>query len=330
MTQMMRALVARTFGDPGAVLTLCDLPVPTPPPAAALVRVHATGVNFADAMLLRGGYQVKPSPPFVAGVEVAGEVAACGAGSVQVVGARVAAQVLGFGACSEFTIVEDRRALRVPQEWSWEEAAAFPVASITAELALDAANELRAGDTVVVHAAAGAVGLAAVALAKMRQCLVIALASTEERRAIATAQGADHVLGSRTSDWWRDVLALTGDRGADAIVDPVGGDVSLASLRCLAWRGCLAVVGFAGGTPAQLPANRLLAKAQTVQGIYWAYGPDDERLARVQRKLELCAAAGHLRPTVARTYPLSEGAQAFLEAEAGSAGGKLAIRVSER
>lgn len=329
MQRTMRALVATGFGEPAEVLALRETAVPEPPPRAALVRVRAAGVNFADAMLVRGSYQVKPSLPFIAGAEIAGEVVACGVQSTQCVGERVAAQVLGFGAYAEYTIVEDRRAIRVPAQWSWEEAAGFPVASITAELSLDAANELHARDVVVVHGAAGAVGLAAVELAKLRGCIVVALARTEERRALARAHGADHTLDPGPPDWWREVLRITDGAGAAAVIDPVGGETSIASLRCLAWRGCLSVVGFASGAPAKIPANLLLVKAQSVRGIYWAYGRDDARLEKIQGRLEQYAASGHLRPVLGRQFTLAEGAEAFLEAESGRSSGKITIRMSE-
>lgn len=325
----MRALLATAFGEPSQVLTFGEAVIPQPPPRAALVRVRAAGVNFADAMLIRGSYQVKPPLPFIGGAEIAGEVVACGEHSTLQVGERVAAQVLGFGAYSEYTIVEDRRAIRVPAEWSLSEAAAFPIAAITAELALQAADELRSGDVVVVHGGAGAVGLAAVELAKLRGCKVVALARTPERRALARSRGADHDLDSGSPDWWKEVQRFTDGAGAAAIIDPIGGDTSVLSLRCLAWRGTLCLVGFASGAPAKLPANHLLVKAQSARGIYWAYDRDDARLDVIQRRLEQFASCGHLRPIVGREYTFAEGIDAIRAAESGRSGGKIVLRVSE-
>lgn len=325
----MQALLATAFGEPSDVLTLGEAVIPSPPPRAALVRVRAAGVNFADAMLVRGSYQVKPPLPFIAGAEIAGEVVACGEHSTLRVGERVAAQVLGFGAYAEYTIVEDRRALRVPAEWSWSEAAAFPVAAITAELALRGADGLQSGDVVVIHGAAGAVGLAAVELAKLRGCRVVALARTAERRALARSRGADHEVDANAADWWKEVLRITAGTGAEVIIDPIGGETSVLSLRALAWRGTLCLVGFASGAPAKLPANHLLVKAQSARGIYWTYGRDDARLEDIQRHLERVAASGHLQPIVGREYPFAQGIEAIRDAESGQSGGKIILRVSE-
>ncbi|MGE0719847.1 MAG: NADPH:quinone oxidoreductase family protein [Alphaproteobacteria bacterium] len=308
----MRAVRCHAYGDL-AHLAVDEVPTPEPGPGQVRVAIHAAGVNFADGLMVLGQYQEKPPLPFVPGLEAAGVVEACGEGVTRVApGDRVIALV-DTGAYAEAVVAPEDRLFPVPDGMDLEIAAAFPVTYGTSHVGLGRRVGLKAGETLLVHGAAGGVGLTAVEIGKAMGATVIATASSPEKLAVAAMHGADHLIDYTTEDIRERVRRITDGRGADVIYDPVGGDVFDTSLRCIAWEGRILVVGFASGRIPQAPANILLVKNAAVVGVFWgAYRQRDPQVIR-DSLAELFAwhAAGRLRPHVSHRLDLAEAAAAI-------------------
>src|SRR5678816_656801 len=247
----MRAILCEERGGPEH-LVLRE--VPLPPPAAGEVKValHARGVSFVDVLMIAGQYQVKRELPFIPGSEAAGVVLEAGPG---VEGIVPGDRVLVPGGFADETVVAASRVTPLPASVSFEAAAAFRASYCTAYYGLQR-GRLRAGDVLLVLGAAGGVGLAAVDVGKLLGATVIAAASTDEKLAVCRKMGADSVV-NYTQGLREQVKALTRDRGADVIYDPVGGDIFDESMRCIAPFGRLLVVGFASGRPAPVSYTHL-------------------------------------------------------------------------
>jgi len=265
----MRAAVCRQFGGPDA-LAIADQPEPLPKPGELLVRVKAAGVNHADLVVIAGKYQVKQEPPFIPGMEIAGEVAAVAEGVIgRHVGERVVA-LIDNGGYAEYAAIPARRAFPIPDGLSFEDAAGTFVNYGTAHAALRWRAALRPGETCLVLGGAGSVGLASIAIGKAIGARVIGAASSPERCAQMAANGADETIDYANLAALRErLLELTGKRGADVIVDPVGGEAGALALRCVAWGGRIVTLGFAGGQPPQYPANILLVKNAAALGLFF-------------------------------------------------------------
>lgn len=312
----MRAIVVREFGPLDSV-KVEDFPAPVPAPGEVLVDVHAAGVNFPDLLVVTGKYQILPPRPFVPGKEVAGVVSAVGSGVTTCrPGDRVLAPV-EYGAFAEQAVVPADCVFPLPDCLSFVEGSAMPVVYQTAYTGLVDRARFEPGETVLVTGAAGGVGLAAVQIAKAMGATVLAAVSSPEKGALAKANGADHVIDTSVPNL-RDALrqqvhAVTGGRGADVILEQVGGDVFDAALRALAWRGRIVVIGFAGGRIPEIRANYLLVKNITATGLqisdYRERMPAwlREGTLEVLRHVE----AGRIRPHVMATYPLAEVGRAF-------------------
>lgn len=264
----MRAIVCHELGEPD-VLRLEELPDPVPGPGEVAVRMRAAAINFPDVLMVRGGYQFKPEPPFTPGIEGAGEITALGTG---VTGWRVGDRVIAgaaTGALAELAIVKAAplTLIAMPAAWSFAEGAAFRVCALTAYHSLMQSARLAEGETVLVHGASGGVGLAAVKLAKHLGARVIATGVNDAKLEIVQAHGAEHAINLTRGDWVRDVKAITGGKGAEVVLDPVGGEVLLRSLSAAATGGRVLVVGFTSGGPTLLPSNHLLIKRLSVIGI---------------------------------------------------------------
>src|SRR5690242_8704844 len=232
----MKAVVCEAFGGP-EVLHLCDLADPPPPgPGEVQVRIEARGVQYVDVLMLAGKYQFRPEPPFIPGSEAAGVVIAAGPGVTQF---RVGDKVMSrhsLGACAELGNAKAALCDHVPTGLSLEAAGVFRGAYSTAYHALLQRGRMKAGEWVLVHGAAGGIGIAAIQVAKLFGAKVIATASTDEKRAACVEEGADHAIDYR--EGLRDqIKALTNDRGVDIVYDPIGANVFDESLRCLAWGG---------------------------------------------------------------------------------------------
>lgn len=260
----MKALVCRAIGEDLGALRIEEISLPSLGPDQVRVRIGAASVNFPDLLMVQGKYQHRPELPFVVGGEFAGEIVAVGA---NVASFKPGDRVVGGGFSGAFAeeIQVSAAALRaIPVDADFATAASFTTAYLTAYVSLVRRGELQSGEWLLVHGAAGGVGLAAVDLGKALGARVIATASTEEKRDFLKTYGADHVLPS--IGFREAVKELTGG-GADVITDPVGGDVFDESTRCIAFNGRLLVVGFASGRIPSVAANIPLIKGFSVVGV---------------------------------------------------------------
>ena len=322
----MRAVVCREWGPPEA-LAVAEVPEPEPGPNEVLIDVRACGVNFADALSVQGKYQEKAPLPFVPGLEVAGEVVAMGADVAGfATGQRVAA-LCATGGYAERVTAPAAGTVRTPDEMHYETAAGFMVAYGTAHIGLERRARLRAGETLLVHGAGGGVGLAAVEVGRAMGATVIATAGSEGKRALALAHGASHTIDYRVGPFKDIVKALTDDRGADVIFDPVGGKVLAQSMRCIAWEGRLLVIGFAAGDIPAVPAGLVLVKNISMVGLYWgAYRTHEPKVVTDSlRRLFAWFEEGALRPVISETLPLERAAHAMRQLLNREARGKIVL-----
>lgn len=327
MTDHYHAMLCRTLGPPG-VLRWEALERRPLDPHEVRVRLSAAAVNFPDMLMLRGEYQYTPDLPFVPGFEGAGHVIEAGArvrdhavGDAVIVNLRV-------GCFAEEVVAAEHALLPVPRDFSMAEAAAFPVASSTAWCALVPRGRLRPGEVLLVHGAGSGVGLTAVEIGHRMGARVIACASTPEKRAAAMAKGADLALDNRGS-FHQAVLDATAGRGADLVYDPVGGEIFTESLRCIARRGRLLVIGFASGTLPRAPANRVLLKDCDIVGVRAGeYGRQDPRAGqRMKEDLMALADAGHLKPHITDVLPVTEANSALQRFVDRSVAGKIVLEM---
>jgi NADPH2:quinone reductase len=303
----MRALMLRETTGPSG-LHLEDVPVPEAGDGMVLIDVNTAGVGFVDMLITKGEYQVKLPLPFIPGSEVAGTVRSAPPGSALQVGQRVAAMTLS-GGYGEVVATPEFLTFPLPDAVDDVTAAGAVINAGTAHLGLKRRGRLAAGETVLVHGAAGGTGIAAIGIAKALDAgRVIAAASTEEKRAAALAAGADDAVDS-SGDWIAAVKELTGGRGADVVWDPVGGDVFAGSLRCMAPEGRILVVGFAGGSIPEVKVNRLLLRSHDVVGVnYGGFIPIDPGFpARTAAETFGWMAEGRLRMDAGPAVPLEDG-----------------------
>ena len=308
----MRAVVCEAFGGP-EVLALREVPDPPPPGQGELqVRIQARGVQYVDVLMLAGKYQFRPEPPFIPGSEGAGEVVAIGPG---VTGFKPGDRVMSRHRLGGFAQLGNAKAEDcdlIPSAMSLEHAAVFRNVYHTALHALLQRGRLKAGEWVLIHGAAGGIGLPAIQIAKLYGANVIASASTEEKRAVCLEEGADHAIDYQAG--FRDkVMELTGGRGVDIIYDPINGPTFEESLRCLAWGGRILILGFLGGAPAPARTNYLLIKG--IEAIGVRIGGLNEAhpeiaAANIKTLVEL-AGQGKLKPHIWRRFPLESAADAI-------------------
>ncbi|MDN5743853.1 MAG: NADPH:quinone oxidoreductase family protein [Nocardioidaceae bacterium] len=319
----MRAIQVVTTTGPGDVVVQ-ETSDPTPGPDEVLVEVHAVGVSFPDLLLSRGEYQLRPEAPFTLGVDYAGIV-------VSGPGFRPGQRVVGvgpYGGGAELVVGSQHSTFALPDVLSFEEAVALPMNYLTALFALDERGGLQAGETVLIHGAAGGVGTATIQVAKAMGARTIAVTSTEEKAAYAKAAGADEAV---LTEGFKDaVLGLTDGRGVDVVLDVVGGDLFTDSLRCLAPQGRLLVVGFASGQGIpQVKVNRLLLNNVDVRGAAWGEyafarpGYLQQQWAQLLPMIE----SGIVKPPVGKVYQIDEFGQALLDMDGRAALGKLAVRI---
>jgi NADPH2:quinone reductase len=322
----MKALVATRCGEPSD-LEYRDVPDPEPGPGQVLVDIRAIGCNFPDILMVQGKYQVKPPLPFSPGHEIAGVVRAVGAGVTRVQpGARVIAS-LEWGGYAERAVTPAARVFPIPDAMPFDEAAALFVVYQTGYCALVRRAALQPGEWLLVHGAAGGVGLAAVQLGKALAARVIATAGTPEKLEVARRAGADVLIDYRTEDWIERVKAVTGGEGADVIYDPVGGDVFDGSTKCIAFEGRLLTIGFAGGRIPTLAMNRVLLKNFSVVGVHWGYYQrrGSPLVGEWMDALLKLYDQGRIRPVIYRTYPLREAAAALRALAARESYGKVVL-----
>jgi NADPH:quinone reductase len=307
----MKGIVCQSFGGP-EVLAYQELPMPDGPSAGEIqVRIAARGAQYVDVLMLAGKYQFRPEPPFVPGGEAAGEVVAVGSG---VTDFRVGDRVMSrhrLGAWAEFGNAEAALCDRIPDAMTFESAGVFRSAYTTAYHALLQRGRLQAGESVLVHGAAGGIGIAAIHVAKLFGATVIATASTEEKRAACLEEGADHAIDYR-SGFIDAVKDLTKGRGVDIVYDPIGAQVAEDSLRCLAWGGRLLILGFLGGGPTNIRSNYLLIKGIDAIGVrIGGLNEANPALAIANMKALLAIAAeGKLTPRISHHLPLARAGEA--------------------
>ncbi len=324
----MRAMVVREFGGLDA-LNLEDIASPALGTGQVRVRVHACGVNFADTLIIKGEYQVKPEFPFAPGLECAGEIIEVGDGVTGfALGQRVLAMT-GYGGFSEEAVVTETACVPLPDEMSDVDAAAFPVAYGTSHVGLTYKAGLKANEVLLVHGASGGVGLTAVEIGKHLGATVIATASSAEKLEVARSKGADHLIDYSTEEIRERVKELTGGKGADVIYDPVGGKAFEASLRCINFEGRIVVIGFASGTIPQIPANIILIKNLDVLGLYWGSYMAKKPQVIVDSFTELMGwyVEGAIRPHVSAIYPLADAKQALTDMLTRKSTGKIVIEI---
>lgn len=303
----MRALVCHALSADFSGVELADVAAPQPGPGQALIRVRAASVNFPDLLMCQGLYQFKPEPPFIPGIDLAGEIAAFGPGPRRdfVVGEPVAGGVR-LGAFAEFAVADLTALERKPERLSYAQAAAYPAAYLTAYVALIRRARIEAGETLLVLGAAGGVGLAAVDLGRHLGTRVIAAASSEDKRAFLRSYGAHEVIA--TEGLREAVRGLTDGRGADVVFDPVGGDAFDEALRVTAFDGRYLVVGFASGRIGRVDANIPLIKGISLVGVRAGeYGRRfAERGAENRAAVRALAESGAIRPHVHACLPLAQ------------------------
>ena len=310
----MKAVVVRQFGLEHTFLE----EVEAPPLGLNDIRiqVHSAGVSFANLLAIEGKHQNRADPPFTPGTEVAGIVLEVGAQTrIFQPGDRVVAGVRRGGYANE-AVVPENKVFALPDNVDFDAAVHFPTIYSTAYGALQWRARIQAGETLLVHGAAGGSGLAAIEIGKQLGARIIASTSGEAKLSAAAQHGADICIDYKNGGFREQVLAHTNGRGADVIFDPVGGDVFDESLRCIAPEGRIIPMGFAGGKIPNVPANILLVKNITVIGIYWGYYMGWARqpasatvLARTREafaEMLQWASEGHLHPHTSNAFPLSE------------------------
>jgi NADPH2:quinone reductase len=322
----MKAMVATRWGEPSELEHL-EVPDPTPGPDQVLIETRAIGCNFPDILMIQGKYQVKPPHPFSPGHEIAGVVRAVGSGVTRVrPGQRVLAS-LEWGGYAERAVAAAARVHPIPDAMPFDHAAAFYVVYQTSYAALVRRAALQPGEWLLVHGAAGGVGLSAVQIGKALGARIIATAGTKEKLEIARQSGADVLIDYVTEDWVERVKAVTGGEGADVIYDPVGGDVFDNSTKCIAFEGRILTIGFAGGRIPTLAINRVLLKNFSVVGVHWGYYQrrGSPLVQEWQDALMKLYGEGRIRPVIYRTYPLREAAQALAALSSRESYGKVVL-----
>lgn len=284
-----------------------------PGPDEVSIDVRAIGCNLPDILMIQGRYQKRPSLPFVPGWEVAGVVRSAGTNVTGFVRGQRVFAFSGIGGYAEVASVRASQVYRLPDVLTFEEGAAFGLVFLTSYAGLVHRAHLRTGETLLVHGAAGGVGLAAVQMGKALGARVLATAGSPQKLAVARAAGADVVIDYRAGDWPDQVRAATNGAGVDVVCDPVGGDVFEGSLKCIALEGRLLVVGFAGGRIADVATNRILLRNISVIGVYLGlYRERSPELARHwMGDLLRLVEAGALKPVVFQTFALPDAARAL-------------------
>ena len=323
----MKAWLVHELGEPREVLTLAEVPEPAPGPGQVLVRVRAAAANFPDVLMCRGGYQVRPPLPFTPGIELCGEIVAVGPDAE---GLAVGDRVLGgsslpAGAYAELAVMNASSVFPAPEGLDDAEAAAFFITYQTGWFGLHRRARLAAGETLLVHAAAGGVGSGAVQLGKAAGARVIGVVGGERKAEVARALGADVVVDRLSQDFVEVVKEVTEGRGADVVYDPVGGETYARSTKCIAFEGRILIIGFAGGEIQSAALNHVLIKNYSVVGLHWGlYQTKNPQLIRdCHVQLTKLVADGQIRPLIGERLGLTDVADGIQRLADGSTVGRL-------
>jgi NADPH2:quinone reductase len=310
-------------------MSLDDVPDPQPDAGQLLVRVLAAAANFPDVLMCRGLYQVRPALPFTPGIELCGEVMELG---TDVTGFAVGERVIGLsvlpaGGFAELALMDTATTFPAPGALDDAEAAAFYIGYQTGWFGLHRRAQLQAGETLLVHAAAGGVGSAAVQLGKAAGARVIGVVGGPEKAEVARSLGADVVVDRHTEDFVEVVKQVTGGRGADVVYDPVGGDAYQRSTKCVAFEGRILVVGFAGGQIQTAALNHALVKNYSIVGLHWGLyaTKDPQAVRRCHDELSKLAVDGAAKPLVSERLALDAVADGLQRLADGTTVGRVAF-----
>ena len=320
----MKAILFDQLGE-AEVLGLGEVPKPEVRPGMVLIKNHAIGINFADTLFRQGLYLTKPSLPDTPGLEAAGVIEAVGAGAEQLkAGTRVAA--IGNKTYAEYSLVTAAQVIPLPDSVSFEEGAAFPIQVLTAYHMLHTAHQTTPGQTVLVHSAAGGVGVVAVQIAKAAGARVIGTVSNDSKIGLVKEFGADAVINYTTQDFAEEALRLTDGKGVDLILDAVGKPTLEKGLRCLAPLGHLMLYGRAGGPPDPLNLFTLFNKSLKVSGfiLYTIAALPEKMREGIERSFQLMR-EGKLKLLIGKTFPLAQAAEAHRYMESRQSTGKLVL-----
>jgi len=322
-----KAIVCRAFA-PVEQLRYEDCEQPALAGGEIRVAIWAAGVNFSDSLKAEGRYQIRPALPWIPGSEMAGVVVESAPDvSTVKVGDRVMGLSLNGGGYAQQIVLPEERALLLPPDLGFDEAAALPIVYGTSLYALRHRARLQPGEWLLVLGAAGGVGLAAVQLGKVLGAQVIAAASTPEKRDLALKHGASHAIDYTRPDWRHEVKSLTGGRGVNVVYDPVGGDAFDEAVRTVGWGGRYLVVGFTAGRIPTLQVNMPLVKGFDIVGVRydtWRNGWWREARADLEQVLAWCA-SGELKPLVSARYPLQRAVEAMRSVTGRHVTGKVVL-----
>ena len=323
----MKAIVARQWCEPRGLM-MEEVDLPEPKEGQVRVQVHSAALNFPDILLIGGKYQVKPALPFTPGLEVAGRIDAVGAGVAGFeVGQRVLAQ-LSMGGFAEYAVAGAAALQRIPQAMSDDEAAAFPLVYQTSYVALVVRGALQKNETVLVHSAAGGVGLAALQIARaLGAGKIIGTVGSDSKLDLVRQNGADIAVNYQTEDFVEVVKGETKGRGADVIFDPVGGELGQRSTKCIAFEGRLLIIGFTSGAFSNFVSNHILMKNYSIVGVHWGLYQQQNpaKIAQAWKALWELYAAGHIHPLVGRRYAMHQVAEAMEALTSRAAVGKIVL-----
>ncbi|GGT73417.1 MULTISPECIES: NADPH:quinone oxidoreductase family protein [Streptomyces] len=315
----MQAWRVHENGEPGEVMQRDEVDLPVPGEGQILLKVRAANINFPDALLCRGQYQVRPPLPFTPGVEICGETED---------GRRVlATPVLPYGGLADYAVADAAAVLPAPDALDDAEAAALHIGYQTGWFGLHRRAALKEGETLLVHAAAGGVGSAAVQLGKAAGATVVGVVGGPDKAAVARELGCDVVVDRNSEDVVATVKEATGGRGADVIYDPVGGAAYAQSAKLVAFEGRIVVVGFASGTIPSPALNHALVKNYSILGLHWGlYNlKDPAAILRCHETLTDYAAKGLIKPLVTERLPFADAADAVQRVAEGVTTGRLVV-----
>jgi len=322
----MKALFCQQFG-PIENLVVTEVPAPSLAPGKVLIDVKAASLNFPDALMVQGLYQVKPPTPFVPGAEYAGVVAAVGEGVTHVKAGDHVMAFTGWGGFAEQAVADAMLVSPMPPTMSFAQGASFVLTYATSHHALKDVAKLQAGETLLILGASGGVGTSAIQLAKITGATVIAAASSDDKLALCKSLGADHLVNYSHDDWRDQLNAIVGKKGVDVVYDAVGGPYAEPALRSLGWRGRYLVVGFAAGDIPKIPLNLALLKERQILGVYWgdsvAASPKGH-LANM-RELGEWFAAGKIAPSITESVGLDGARDALTRMASRRAMGKIVV-----
>jgi NADPH2:quinone reductase len=323
----MRAIRAHQWCSPRE-LVIDDIDVPQPGDGQILVRVNATGLNFPDLLIISGKYQFKPALPFSPGFEIAGTVEKRGSGVTRFSeGQNVIAQI-PVGGCAEYAVAEDAYTHPKPDSMSDEEAAAFPLVYQTAYFGLAYRGAMQKGETVLIHSAAGGVGLAAVQIARaLGAGKIIGTVGSDEKLELLREHGVDVALNYQTEDFVDVVKRETNGHGADVIYDPVGGEIGERSTKCIAFEGRLVLVGFTSGKFSNFVSNHVLVKNYSVVGLHWgSYRHNNPaKIEQGWNELMKLRETGVLKPVIGGRFHMEQIADAMEFLASRKAVGKIVL-----